>query len=60
MGILNASPDSFSNAGVTATVELGMRMICQGAAILDIGGESTRPGAAAIPPSEEQHRILPV
>jgi dihydropteroate synthase len=60
MGILNASPESFANGGVAATAELGLQMIAQGAAILDIGGESTRPGAAPISPAEEQKRVLPL
>jgi dihydropteroate synthase len=60
MGILNASPDSFANGGHAATVQNGLDMITQGAAILDIGGESTRPGAFPVSPNDEQHRILPL
>jgi dihydropteroate synthase len=60
MGILNATPDSFANGGVAATAEHGLAMIAVGAAILDIGGESTRPGADIIPPHEEQARVLPL
>ncbi len=60
MGILNASPDSFANGGVGASVEAGLAAIGQGAAILDIGGESTRPGAAVISPAAEQARVLPL
>jgi len=64
MGILNVTPDSFSDGGdtlaPTQAIEAGRRMIADGAAILDIGGESTRPGAAPTPPDEEQRRILPV
>ena len=64
MGILNVTPDSFSDGGLhlgtTQAIEAGLRMIGDGAGILDIGGESTRPGAAATPPDEEQRRILPV
>jgi dihydropteroate synthase len=60
MGILNATPDSFANAGVPATVAQGLAMIEAGAAILDIGGESTRPGAAPVSPDAEQARVLPL
>jgi dihydropteroate synthase len=60
MGILNASPDSFANGGVAATVDAGLAMIAQGADILDIGGESTRPGAAIIEAQTEQRRVLPL
>ncbi len=64
MGILNVTPDSFSDGGdtlaVAAAIEAGHRMIADGAAVLDIGGESTRPGAAPVPPDEEQRRVLPV
>jgi len=64
MGILNVTPDSFSDggrhAGVAAALEHARRMIAEGAAIIDIGGESTRPGAAAVPAAEEITRTLPV
>lgn len=64
MGILNVTPDSFSDGGdamaATQAIEAGHRMIVEGAGILDIGGESTRPGAAPVPPDEEQRRVLPV
>jgi dihydropteroate synthase len=60
MGILNASPDSFANGGVAASVEAGVAMIDQGATILDIGGESTRPGAAVVAAADEQARVLPL
>jgi dihydropteroate synthase len=60
MGVLNATPDSFSNAGATATVVHGRAMIEAGAVILDIGGESTRPGARPVLPAEEQARVLPL
>jgi len=60
MGILNVTPDSFSDGGVhTNPVAAGLAMIEAGADILDIGGESTRPGAEAVAPEEEQRRILP-
>ncbi len=64
MGIVNVTPDSFSGGGQTATPEAaiaaGRRMLAEGADILDIGGESTRPGAAPVSPAQEQARILPV
>jgi len=60
MGILNATPDSFANQGEAATIARGREMIAQGAHILDIGGESTRPGATPISPVEEQSRVLPL
>jgi len=60
MGVLNATPDSFANAGIAATAADGLAMIARGAAILDVGGESTRPGAAAVAPAEEQARVVPL
>lgn len=64
MGILNATPDSFSDGGDTLiaqhAIAAGRRMIDDGADMIDIGGESTRPGAVEVPPNEEQRRILPV
>lgn len=64
MGILNVTPDSFSDGGAHASLDAaiaaGARMLAQGADILDIGGESTRPGAALVTPEEEISRILPV
>lgn len=60
MGILNATPDSFANAGKPATAAHGLDMITHGADILDIGGESTRPGAVPVPAAEEQARVLPL
>ncbi len=63
MGIVNVSPDSFSGDGLTtveAAVKQAHEMVGQGADILDIGGESTRPGAAAIPVEEEIGRVVPV
>lgn len=64
MGVLNVTPDSFSDGGkhldpVTATAA-AFRMLRDGADIIDIGGESTRPGAIPVPLIEEQARILPV
>jgi dihydropteroate synthase len=64
MGILNATPDSFYNKGrdrsLEALVEKAGLMLAQGATILDIGGATTKPGAAIINPNEEQDRVLPV
>ena len=60
MGILNATPDSFANGGEAATIDRGREMIARGAHILDIGGESTRPGASPISSAEEQCRVLPL
>ncbi|TPJ13046.1 dihydropteroate synthase [Mesorhizobium sp. B2-7-3] len=64
VGILNVTPDSFSDGGLFDAPEPALvqarRMIGEGAAVIDVGGESTRPGAAAISASEEQARILPV
>jgi len=63
MGILNLTPDSFSDGGrfarLDAVLETARAMLAAGADILDIGGESTRPGAIPVPPEEEQARILP-
>jgi dihydropteroate synthase len=64
MGILNVTPDSFSDGGrypsVLAAIEAGLAMQAGGAAIVDVGGESTRPGAQPIPVDEEIARVLPV
>jgi dihydropteroate synthase len=64
MGILNVTPDSFSDGGehreTAAAMEHARRMIAEGAAIIDIGGESTRPGAEAVPAADEMARTLPV
>jgi dihydropteroate synthase len=64
MGILNVTPDSFSDGGqlldVNQAVEAGVRMAEEGADLLDVGGESTRPGANPTPGAEERRRILPV
>ncbi|MDB4558740.1 dihydropteroate synthase [Amylibacter sp.] len=64
MGILNATPDSFSDGGLhnsfEGAVERGLEMAANGADIFDIGGESTRPGAAFVPPEEEIARTVPV
>lgn len=64
MGILNVTPDSFSGDGlgadVSAAVERGLAFAQEGADILDVGGESTRPGAKPISAEEEMRRVLPV
>ncbi len=64
MGIVNVTPDSFSDGGEHATVEAAvvhaLRLVEEGADILDIGGESTRPGAADVSLDEELSRVLPV
>jgi dihydropteroate synthase len=64
MGIVNVTPDSFSDGGLfldaDAAVEHGRLLAAEGAAILDIGGESTRPGAAPVGEDEELRRVLPV
>lgn len=64
MGILNVTPDSFSDGGlftdVDTAVQQGKKMASEGANIIDIGGESTRPGSLPISEKEEIHRILPV
>ncbi|WP_033838491.1 dihydropteroate synthase [Mesorhizobium loti] len=64
VGILNVTPDSFSDGGLFDAPEAALaqarRMIGEGARIIDVGGESTRPGAAAVSASEEQARILPL
>jgi dihydropteroate synthase len=64
MGVLNVTPDSFSDGGLlldpARAVDAGLRMIDEGADLLDIGGESTRPGAAPVPPDEELKRVVPV
>jgi len=64
MGIINVTPDSFSDGGrwldSTTAIEHGFALIEQGADLVDIGGESTRPGADRIPEEEELRRVLPV
>ncbi len=62
MGILNATPDSFYTGtfNITASVALAGAMLAAGATILDIGGASTRPGAAEVSPQEEADRVLPL
>lgn len=64
MGVLNVTPDSFSDGGhynhIDAAVAHAQAMLAAGADIIDVGGESTRPGAAAVSPMQEQARVLPV
>jgi dihydropteroate synthase len=64
MGVLNITPDSFSDSGRFFTaekaIEHGVRMAEEGAQIIDVGGESTRPGAEPVPAEEELRRVIPV
>ncbi|MFI8592985.1 dihydropteroate synthase [Microbacterium sp. NPDC078428] len=64
MGIVNATPDSFSDGGryldPGAAIAHAERLVAEGAAIIDVGGESTRPGAERVAVDEEQRRVLPV
>lgn len=64
MGIVNVTPDSFSEAGETfshdAAIARGLRLVDEGADIVDVGGESTRPGATPVTPAEEVRRVEPV
>jgi dihydropteroate synthase len=64
MGVLNVTPDSFSDGGRFFTpesaIQHGAEMAAQGAAIIDVGGESTRPGAEPVSPNEQMKRVVPV
>ena len=64
MGVLNVTPDSFSDGGrwldARAAISHGLEMFAAGAEIVDVGGESTRPGAATVPVEEELRRVVPV
>jgi dihydropteroate synthase len=65
MGILNVTPDSFSDGGrferdPARAIDAALAMIAEGADLIDVGGESTRPGAATVDAEEEQRRVLPV
>jgi len=67
MGVVNVTPDSFSDGGALypnahpqAAVDAGLRLAAEGADLLDVGGESTRPGAQLVPTDEELHRVVPV
>ncbi len=64
MGVLNVTPDSFSDGGIhpdaPSAIEWGLQLVSDGAAIVDVGGESTRPGAAPVSTDEEAGRVVPV
>ena len=64
MGVVNVTPDSFSDGGVfdddLSAIAHARRLVSEGAAIVDVGGESTRPGAAPVPAAEELARVMPV
>ena len=64
MGVVNVTPDSFSDGGrhpdAASAVRAGLRMLDEGADLVDVGGESTRPGADRVPEAEELRRVLPV
>jgi dihydropteroate synthase len=64
MGVVNVTPDSFSDGGAfddaSAAVAHARRLVAEGATIIDVGGESTRPGAAPVPEHEELERVIPV
>ena len=63
MGVLNVTPDSFSDGGkhfdTDAAIAYGLEMLDEGADIIDVGGESTRPGFTPVDPDEEARRVLP-
>ncbi len=64
IGVINVTPDSFSDGGAALTIDAALRsadqLIAGGATIIDVGGESTRPGAATVPVDVEQARVIPV
>ncbi|MEU5280282.1 dihydropteroate synthase [Streptomyces asoensis] len=64
MGVVNVTPDSFSDGGrwfdTTAAVKHGLHLVAEGADLVDVGGESTRPGASRVDESEELRRVIPV
>lgn len=64
MGVLNVTPDSFSDGGLwfeaDAAIDHAHQLVAQGADIIDVGGESTRPGAVRVDPAEERTRVIPV
>ena len=64
MGILNVTPDSFSDGGqyfdLASAIAQGQKLVAEGADVLDIGGQSTRPGATIVPLAEELRRVIPV
>ena len=64
MGVLNVTPDSFSDGGrwfdPSAAIARGLELAAEGADVVDVGGESTRPGAQPVDPAEERRRVVPV
>ncbi|MFF1460499.1 dihydropteroate synthase [Streptomyces sp. NPDC058330] len=64
MGVVNVTPDSFSDGGhwfdTTAAIKHGLELVAEGADLIDVGGESTRPGASRVDASEELRRVIPV
>jgi len=64
MGVLNVTPDSFSDGGrwasTDAAIQHGLELTAQGADLIDVGGESTRPGATRVAPADERSRVIPV
>lgn len=64
MGVVNVTPDSFSDGGrwfdTTAAVKHGLHLVTEGADLVDVGGESTRPGATRVDEAEELKRVIPV
>ncbi len=64
MGVLNITPDSFSDGGkffeLEKAIEQGVKMAAEGADVIDVGGESTRPGAEPVAAGEELRRVIPV
>src|SRR5688572_22730637 len=64
MGIINVTPDSFSDGGLRfdplRAIQAGVQMVEEGADLVDVGGESTRPGAQALDAAEERRRVIPV
>src|SRR5689334_14612936 len=64
MGVINVTPDSFSDGGslgnAASAVDAALRMVDEGADLIDVGGESTRPGAEPLGADEEKRRVIPV
>src|SRR4051794_9826598 len=64
MGVVNVTPDSFSDGGLyldhDAAIARGLAIVAEGADVVDVGGESTRPGAEPVPAAEELRRVVPV
>ena len=64
MGVVNVTPDSFSDGGrffdTTAAIKHGLDLVAEGADLVDVGGESTRPGATRVDEDEELRRVVPV